>query len=108
LLELQTVLLRELLTGDTREANSYREQIREYSSAMAFATMGVEIKSSPEIVHTTSGYTARFSIRYHCRIQTKQISQDIDNFIFSILLKQQQSGLKTNPRVYGRNKATIE
>jgi hypothetical protein len=37
-------LLRELLTGDTHEANNYREHIREYNSAMAFASVGAEIR----------------------------------------------------------------
>jgi hypothetical protein len=37
-------LLRELLTGDTREANNYREHIRECNSAMAFASVGAEIR----------------------------------------------------------------
>jgi hypothetical protein len=38
-------LLTELLTGNT--ANNYREYIREYNSAMAFASMGADIKSPP-------------------------------------------------------------
>jgi hypothetical protein len=42
-----TALLRELLTGDTREANNYTEHIQEYNSAMAFSSLGAEIKSPP-------------------------------------------------------------
>jgi hypothetical protein len=38
-------LLCELLTGDTREVNNYRKHIGEYKAAMAFASMGAEIKS---------------------------------------------------------------
>jgi hypothetical protein len=38
-----TVLLRQLLTGNTREANNYREPIREANSAMVFASMVAEI-----------------------------------------------------------------
>jgi hypothetical protein len=37
-------LLRELLTGDKREADNYREHIREYNSAMTFASMSAEIR----------------------------------------------------------------
>jgi flagellar biosynthesis GTPase FlhF len=40
-------LLTELLMGNTPEANNYREYIREYNSAMAFASMGADIKSPP-------------------------------------------------------------
>jgi hypothetical protein len=32
----------------------------------------------------------------HCCIQMKQIRQDMDNFVFLILLKQKQNCLKTN------------
>ena len=39
--------LRELLTRDTREAKNGREHMREYNSAMAFVSMGAEIKSPP-------------------------------------------------------------
>jgi hypothetical protein len=49
-----------------------------------------------EMVHTVSGYTATFTITSHRHIQMRQISQDMDNFISSILLKQQQKNLKTN------------
>jgi hypothetical protein len=48
------------------------------------------------MVHTVSEYTAKFTILSHRCIQMKQIIQDMGNFIFSILPKQQQNGLKTN------------
>jgi hypothetical protein len=38
----------ELVRGDTHEANNYRECIQEYSPAMTFASMGLEINSLPE------------------------------------------------------------
>jgi hypothetical protein len=44
---LTTLLRGELLTGDTRETNNYTEHAREYNPAMAFASMGGEIKSPP-------------------------------------------------------------
>jgi hypothetical protein len=43
--------------------------------------MGAEIKSHLEMVHTVSGYTARFTILSRRYIQTRQISQDMKNFI---------------------------
>jgi 23S rRNA maturation mini-RNase III len=49
-----------------------------------------------EIVHNVSRNMDRFTIWSHCYIQTRQISQDMDNFILSILLKQQQNNLKIN------------
>jgi hypothetical protein len=65
-----TALLRELLTGDTREENYYRQHTRECNAAMAFASAGAEIKSLREMAHTLSGYTARFTIWSHCYVQT--------------------------------------
>jgi hypothetical protein len=63
---------------------------------MAFAQVGAEIKSPPEMVHTVFGFTAKFTVWSHYYIQTRQICLYMDSFIFSILLKQQQNGLKTN------------
>jgi hypothetical protein len=40
-------LVLQLLTGDSREENNYREHIWEYTSAVVFVSMGVEIKSPP-------------------------------------------------------------
>jgi hypothetical protein len=37
-------LLRELLTGDTRVANNYRERVQYHNSAMASASMGADIR----------------------------------------------------------------
>jgi hypothetical protein len=42
-----TAPLRELLTGDTREANNYREHTQEYDSGMRFASVGAELKLPP-------------------------------------------------------------
>jgi hypothetical protein len=63
-----------------------------------------------EIVHTDSGYTARFTVWPDRYIQMMQVSQDIYNLMFSIPLKQQQNCLETNQTkgiLYGRSKATI-
>jgi hypothetical protein len=40
-------LLIALLREDTREANNSREHVREYNSAVAFASIDAEIKSPP-------------------------------------------------------------
>jgi hypothetical protein len=40
-------LLKELLTEITPEERNYRDHIREYNSALAFASMGAEIKPPP-------------------------------------------------------------
>jgi hypothetical protein len=54
-------LLQELLTWDTREANNYREHIREYNSAVAFTSVGMEIElpSGWKWPITVTGYMAR-------------------------------------------------
>jgi hypothetical protein len=80
-------VLKELLLADTREAHNYREHIR----AMSFAAVVAEIKLHMEIIHTVCGYTARFAIWSHCYIQTRPISLDMDNYIFSVLLKQKKT-----------------
>jgi hypothetical protein len=49
------------------------------------------------MAHTVSGYAVRYTICSSQRcIQTKQVRQDMDNFIFLIMLKQKQNGLKNN------------
>jgi hypothetical protein len=53
---------------------------------MVFISMDAEINHRLEMVHTVSGYTARLAIHYHRYIQTRQMSQDMDNFIFMIML----------------------
>jgi hypothetical protein len=59
--------------------------------------------------HAVSGYTARFTIWSHRYIQTRQINQDMENFMFAILLKQHKTVWKPiKPRAYGRNNAMIE
>ncbi|GBM12953.1 hypothetical protein AVEN_212681-1 [Araneus ventricosus] len=40
-------LLKELLCSNSQEAKHYRQQIREYNAALAFASMGAEIKAPP-------------------------------------------------------------
>jgi hypothetical protein len=89
-------LLREQLTGDTREANNYRKHTWEYNSAVAFASMGAEIKSPPGNGQHCFRIQGQIYHLVSPLYSTKQLSQDMDNFIFSILLKQQQNGRKTN------------
>jgi hypothetical protein len=48
--------LRQLLIGDTREANNNREQTREFHLAMVFTSMGAEINHRMEMVRTVSGW----------------------------------------------------
>jgi hypothetical protein len=62
--------------------------------AMAFALLGEETKSTLEMVHTVSEYSARYTIWPHRCIKTKQIKHDKDNFMFSLLLKQRPNRLK--------------
>ncbi|GBM69342.1 hypothetical protein AVEN_155765-1 [Araneus ventricosus] len=38
-------LFKELLSSNSQEAKNYRQQIREYNAALAFASMGAEIKA---------------------------------------------------------------
>ncbi|GBN09787.1 hypothetical protein AVEN_160263-1 [Araneus ventricosus] len=40
-------LFKELLCSNSQEAKSYRQQIREYNVALAFASMGSQIKALP-------------------------------------------------------------
>jgi hypothetical protein len=62
-----------------------------------------------EMVHTVTGYTARFTIWSHCCIQTRQMSQDMHNCIFLILLKQTKWLEKpVKLRVYGQSNAMVE
>jgi hypothetical protein len=67
------------VTGDIREANNCRGDIREWNSEKVFASMGAEIQA----IHG--------QILCHGYIKMKQISQNLDNFIFSILLKRQRN-----------------
>ncbi|GBM58541.1 hypothetical protein AVEN_268613-1 [Araneus ventricosus] len=40
-------LFKELLCSNSQEAKNYRQHIREYNAALAFVSMGVEIKAPP-------------------------------------------------------------
>jgi hypothetical protein len=93
---LDSSIIRAVYRGYTQRQN-YREHIQEYNLAMSFVSMGKEIQLLYlEMVHTVSRYMARFTIWPHCCIQMRHMHQDMDNFIFSVLLKQQQNSLKTN------------
>jgi hypothetical protein len=56
------------------------------------------------MVHIITGYKYRLAIWFHRYIRTRQVSQDMDNFVFQILLKQQQNSLKTNKTTGVRSK----
>jgi hypothetical protein len=58
--------------------------------------MSAEINRQLEMIRDLSGYEAKFIVWCHLHIKTKQISQDTEKFVFSVLLKQQQNGLETN------------
>lgn len=81
----------DLLIGDAREANDWREHTREYNSVMSR-------RLSRHLVRTISGCMARFTISSNRYIQERQIHvcQDMENFTFSILLKQHQNGFRTS------------
>jgi hypothetical protein len=49
--------------------------------------MDAEIKLPPRNGYTLSGDTARYTIWSYRYNQTRQIGQNMDNFMFSILLK---------------------
>jgi hypothetical protein len=49
-----------------------------------------------KMVYTISKYMARFITWSHCYIETRKISQNMDNLTVLILLKQPQSSLTTN------------
>ncbi|GBN17337.1 hypothetical protein AVEN_141499-1 [Araneus ventricosus] len=53
-------ILKDLLTSDSLESKSYRKHIREYNSALNFASMGAQIKPSPG--------TKPYSYRIYCQI----------------------------------------
>ncbi|GBM74594.1 hypothetical protein AVEN_151041-1 [Araneus ventricosus] len=55
-------LFKELLCRNSQEAKNYRQQIREYNAALAFASMGAEIKAPPG---TCSYYFYIHSQIYH-------------------------------------------
>jgi hypothetical protein len=60
------------------------------------------------MVHTVPEYNARFTVLAHHYSQMWQMRQDMDKFIFLILLKQQQNDFKTNPTEgLWRSKVTI-
>jgi hypothetical protein len=54
--------------------------------------MGAEVKLPPG----NGPYYYRIAIWFHRYIRTREVSQDMDNFIFYILVKQQQNSLKNN------------
>jgi hypothetical protein len=60
---------------------------------MVFISVARRLICHLEMVNTVSGYTARFTITSHRHIQTRKISQDVDNFDSAEATK---NDLKTN------------
>jgi hypothetical protein len=90
------VLLRYLLTGYTRKANNYREHTHIYITQQWHSQQWTRrLNRQQEIVRTLSGYMARFTIWTLRYIHSRQVSQEMDNFTFSVLLKEQQNGFET-------------
>jgi hypothetical protein len=61
---------------------------------MVLATVGPEVERHLEMIPIVSGYMARFTVRFQSYIQARRISQDMVKF--SVLLKREQNGSKTN------------
>jgi hypothetical protein len=93
-----TALLRELLTGDKREANYCREHILEYNPAMVSATMCAKIKSTAGNVlysFPIHGQIHHFVTPLYPKKANKPGYGQFYRSI-SILLMQQQNSLKTD------------
>jgi hypothetical protein len=70
--------------------------IHENTTQQIFSPMSAEIKSPPGNGPYCFWIQDRFNIWSHSYIQMRQKVQDMDNFVFWIMLKQQQNGLKTS------------
>lgn len=67
-----TVLLQDLLIGDTREANNYRAHNREDNSVMEFPAVCAELNSHIKMTHALCEYAERFKPRSRRYIQMRQ------------------------------------
>jgi hypothetical protein len=56
--------------------------------------MSAEINRQLEMIHAVSGCEAKFAVWSRLYIRTKQISQDVEKFVISILMKQKRNGFK--------------
>jgi hypothetical protein len=70
---LMDTLLREVFVGEIYEASNNREHVPECNLATVFPSLNPEINHSLEMGCTFSGYTARFTVRYHRYIQAMQM-----------------------------------
>jgi hypothetical protein len=77
----QRIHAKQLTTKNIHESTTQQWRSRQW---------GRRLNDCLKMVNTFSGYIARFTIWSHHYILTRQIIQDVDNFIHSILLKQQQ------------------
>ncbi|GBN31405.1 hypothetical protein AVEN_105324-1 [Araneus ventricosus] len=75
--------LKELLCSNSQEAKNYRQHIQEYNAALAFASMGTEIKSP-----LASVYVVRFIIWFLFSIQMNETNLAIDNCTYLTPVKQ--------------------
>jgi hypothetical protein len=68
--------------------NMYRSTTEQWHSLQWARRLNLH----PEMVQTVPEYKDRFTIWSHRYIQTRKISLDIENFTFSIPLKQERNG----------------
>ncbi|GBO07294.1 hypothetical protein AVEN_103926-1 [Araneus ventricosus] len=80
-------LLKELLTNNSLEARNYQQHIREYNAALAFASIGAEVKSPPGNDPYCFEFTVKFTTGLlHC-ILMKDLNLAMNNCIFLMPLK---------------------
>ncbi|GBN38122.1 hypothetical protein AVEN_224030-1 [Araneus ventricosus] len=65
-------LFKELLRRNAQETKNYRQHIREYNAALAFASMGLKSRHLLEQAHISSIYMVRFIIWFLLSIQMKE------------------------------------
>ncbi|GBL89911.1 hypothetical protein AVEN_178339-1 [Araneus ventricosus] len=89
-------LLKTLLTENSPDAKNYRQRIREYNSAFAFASMGAQIKPP----RGTGPYCYRLHGQVYHRVspcmQVTNIKKVTDSFIYLTPVRQQRNASVTN------------
>ncbi|GBM98283.1 hypothetical protein AVEN_42730-1 [Araneus ventricosus] len=81
-------LLKKVLTNNSLEARNYQHHIREYNAALAFASMGAEVKKHLlAMAHIAFEAAVRFTTRLLHLILMKDLILAMDNYIFLIPLK---------------------
>ncbi|GBN95692.1 hypothetical protein AVEN_35179-1 [Araneus ventricosus] len=84
-------LLKALLTENSPDAKNYRQRIQEYNSALAFASMGAQIK----LPRGTGPYCYRLHGQVYHRVypcmQVTNIKKVTDSFIYFTPVRQQRN-----------------